>query len=259
MVLTKTLLCVSAVLTGLVAIGASPKLRAGAKLATLFSMHGLPKKNIRAFLRLESIASVDPKACATATKGRFACYLVDQDEAKANLEAYENSEQWEKDHVKEWFNMLKEEDDTVDWKHMIKDILSESFTSVVPAHLTIKEAKNLMGAAFRSIDDEKLIVAEIKPVFEYLDKNKDGELDADEMVGSMLFDCTDQSTNTLACSIYVYFFKDQIQSKDPVTLETYVAKMIHSSNQGREWYASPAQIMEVKDTLARLELESRLE
>jgi len=256
MALKKTLIYVSAVLTGLVAIGASPKLRAGAKLATLFAAHGLPKKNIRAFLRLESIASVDPKACATT--GRLACYLVDQAETDANLEAYENSESWEKDHVSEWFEMLKEDDDTVDWKIMIQDILSETFTTVISSRLTIMEVKNLMGAAFRSIDDEVLTVAEVGRVFEYLDKNKNGELDAGEMVGSMSFDCTDQSTNTLACSIYVYFFKDQIEGL-PVNRETYVARMIYSSKQGRNWDASPAQIMEVKDALARLELESRLE
>ena len=46
MVLKKALLYVLAVLTVPVAIGASHKLHAGAKLATLFAMHGLPRKKI---------------------------------------------------------------------------------------------------------------------------------------------------------------------------------------------------------------------
>eukprot|EP00585_Thalassiosira_rotula_P012231 CAMPEP_0196130632 /NCGR_PEP_ID=MMETSP0910-20130528/935_1 /TAXON_ID=49265 /ORGANISM="Thalassiosira rotula, Strain GSO102" /LENGTH=240 /DNA_ID=CAMNT_0041389975 /DNA_START=63 /DNA_END=785 /DNA_ORIENTATION=- len=189
----------------LAAIGSSPKLRASTKIASLFATHGIPFHVYKALYRFVALSNVDPTTCNDNPIGRNACYL-NGSERDANLEEFNGLEEWQKSHVHEWFVLLKNSDDKIDFQMMIEHLIGQDVSDVLSS-LTENEFKAAIGAAERSLNDEDLVDDELSPSFEWMDEDKDGVLTVDERMHPVLEDCSTQAQDSVVCDVYAQLLR----------------------------------------------------
>ena len=118
------------------------------------------------------LADVNPLTCDNSPKpvGRNACYLVDSNERDANLAAVEKLAQFEKDHITQHFQLLKNSEGKFPLSKLSRAVLGKEVPANL-AQLTEEEFKSLVGGVVRSAEEDPLDSDDIRPVFDALDED----------------------------------------------------------------------------------------
>ena len=146
---------------------------AAAKIGVLFMRNEWPHRVLASFLFLTNqLADVNPMTCDNSPKpaGRNACYLVDSNERDENLAAVERLAQFEKDHIKQNFQLLKNSEGKFPLSKLSRAVLGKEVPANL-AQLTEEEFKSLVGGVVRSAEEDPLDSDDIRPVFDALDED----------------------------------------------------------------------------------------
>jgi len=155
----------------LAAFAATPRLRAGTRIAYLTQRHGQPYHIYKALFRLSALSNVDPTTCFGHPTGRNACYLT-ADERDTNLDEFGGLPEWQQDHVHEWCVILesKANPGTIDVQHMLHTIFGTNLPHRFST-MTEDDFKAAIGAAERSLNEEEFGDEDARPTFDWIDKN----------------------------------------------------------------------------------------
>lgn len=166
---TTVIVAVVAIL--LAATAAPPKLRGTVRMAILLAQNGLPFHAIDTIMRLSALSKVDPSTCSASPKGIAACYLVDDSEENraANEAAWSNMAENDEGQALIWFSLLQNDEGKTNISQMAAKTLGIAVEGLTD--LSEEEYKWAVGAAHRSLIDEKLKQEECDPVADYVDEN----------------------------------------------------------------------------------------
>lgn len=206
----------------LAAAAAPPKLRGTIRMGILLAQNGLPLHAINTVVRLSALSTVDRSTCSESPAGMGACYLVDDSEENraANEAAWKTMDENNEGQALIWFSLLQNGDGKADISKMAAKTLGVTIEGLT--ELSEDEYKMAIGAAHRSLIEEKFQQAECDAVTGYLDENDDGMLSVSERIGGMKGDCDEQASaaTELLCNFYVSLFSEYVPQGD-ITLEEF--------------------------------------
>jgi len=145
-----------------------------------------------------------------------ACYLVDASEENraANEAAWQTMAENDEGQALIWFSLLQNSEGKTDVAQMAAKTIGVPINGL--NDLDEEEYRLAIGAAHRSLIDERLLSSECSIVTDFLDTNGDGLLPVSERIAGMTGDCNEQASEVtlMMCDFYVEIFSKYLPQGD---------------------------------------------